>query len=272
MSNASQSGSMTALAIDLDGTLLVGESLSKRNASAVKAAFDAGYKVIIATARWRQLAERISDEIGLHGLPIIACSGAQVYCTRQKEDIFDARLPADFVTQLFEICNENRCVASATLDAHTWLKIDKKPAAEYLSEEMSWVAQLPESDELPRIATVQGSATIALVNELHKQHYAEAVNIFNSIGPSGRNVITITAKDADKGTALQRACNHLQIETNQVIAFGDADNDIAMFKLAGQSVAMGQADDTVKGAASFITGPNDADGVAEFIETKLLSI
>ena len=49
-----------ALAIDLDGTLLVGESLSRRNRDAVKAASEAGYHVIIATARWRQLAQRIT--------------------------------------------------------------------------------------------------------------------------------------------------------------------------------------------------------------------
>ena len=46
--------SYKALAIDLDGTLLVGESLSERNRNAVKLASDAGFKVIIATARWRQ--------------------------------------------------------------------------------------------------------------------------------------------------------------------------------------------------------------------------
>lgn len=57
--------SYTALAIDLDGTLLVGEDLSARNRDAVAAAHAAGLAIIIATARWRHMAQRIADQIGL---------------------------------------------------------------------------------------------------------------------------------------------------------------------------------------------------------------
>lgn len=260
---------MKALAIDLDGTLLIGETLSTANRIAVKKASDAGFHVIIATARWRQLAQRIAREIGITAVPIIACSGAQVYCTEISSDIFDVRLPYDFVSELYRICNANRCIASATVDSHTWLKIDKEPAAEFLSEEMQWVDQLPEHGQLPRIATVQGSETIAIVKEMHK-NWLDQVNIFDSIGPSGRIVITITASTADKGLALEKACDHINIKTEQVIAFGDADNDIEMFRRAGRSVAMGQADDSVKSAATDLTTANTEDGVARFIEQQLL--
>lgn len=259
-----------ALAIDLDGTLLVGETLSDRNRDAVKKAVVAGYHVIIATARWRQMAERIGAMIGLQGVPIIACSGAQVYCTSDKKDVYDTRLPAAFVQQLYSICNDNRCIATATLTAHTWLKIDQKPAAEYLSDELRWVDQLPQSDELPRIATVQGRGTIALVKALAQTDFKSEVNIFDSIGPSGKTVITITANTADKGIALVKACDYLGIASSEVIAFGDADNDIAMFRQAGESVAMAQADDKVKAAANHITLSNLDDGVADYIESHLL--
>ncbi len=269
-----QVSDVQALAIDLDGTLLVGESLSPRNRDAVRRAFDSGLHVIIATARWRQMAERIANEIGLHHTPIIACSGAQVYCTEVRSDIYDTRLPEDFVKELYAICNDHRCIASATVDAHTWLKIDQKPSAEYLSQEMRWVEHFPDVDKtdgnLPRIATVQGSSTIDLVREMQRRDFSDQVNIFDSIGPSGRTVITITAKGADKGIALEKACDHLGIHHDSALAFGDADNDIAMFRVAGQSVAMGQADDAVKQAATHITSHHEADGVAEFIEQNLL--
>ncbi len=259
-----------ALAIDLDGTLLVGESLSERNRSAVKSASDAGLKVVIATARWRQLAERIAAEIGLKETPIIACSGAQVYCTELQSDIYDSRLPATFVEELYAICNSNRCIATATVDNHTWLKIDKKPGPEHLSNELKWVQSLPDHEQPPRIATVQGSETIAAVRALHETSYLADVNIFDSIGPSGRTVITITAKLADKGIALDKACDHLGIATTSVLAFGDAHNDIAMFSKAGHAVAMGQAADDVKASANDVTLANTEDGVAAYIETNLL--
>ena len=258
-----------ALAIDLDGTLLVGERLSRRNRDAVRRAGAAGYDIVIATARWRQMAQRIADDIGLANFPVIACNGAQVYCTREGKDIYDTRLPMAFVTRLFDICNANYCIASATLDNHTWLKINQKPAAEYLTEELRWTPELPLNDELPRIATVQGTATIDLVRVLHDE-YKDLVNLSDSIGPSGKTAIAITAKGADKGIALEKACHYLGVSMDNVIAFGDAHNDIAMFNKAGQAVAMGQASETVKSAANHVTSSNLQDGVAEFIEKRLL--
>ncbi len=260
-----------ALAIDLDGTLLVGETLSERNRLAVKGAADAGFNIIIATARWRQMAERICHTIGLEKQPVIACSGAQVYSTREARDIYDTRLPETFVMEFFNLCNSNYCIASATVDSRTWLKLDQRPSAEYLSDELDWMEQFPTRlDELPRIATVQGSATIAMVKTIQQKHFADSVNIFDSVGPTGKIIITITARAADKGIALSKACDYLSLSTAQVIAFGDADNDIQMFRCAGTAVAMGQADARVRQAATHVTGDNTADGVAEFIERELL--
>ena len=62
------------LAIDLDGTLLIGEDLPPNNITAVRAARDAGLKIIIATARWHQMALRVAAELEIDG-PVIACSG-----------------------------------------------------------------------------------------------------------------------------------------------------------------------------------------------------
>jgi hydroxymethylpyrimidine pyrophosphatase-like HAD family hydrolase len=45
------SDKLKELAIDLDGTLLAGESLSERNRQAVAAAYKKGYQIFIATAR-----------------------------------------------------------------------------------------------------------------------------------------------------------------------------------------------------------------------------
>lgn len=258
-----------ALAIDLDGTLLAGEDLSPRNRDAVKRASESGYHIIIATARWRQVGQHIMDQIGIEEVPMIACSGAQVYCIETGRDIFDKRLPIDFVRELYDICNSNRCIATATVNSHTWFRIDPKPEPEYITEAMRWVPALPDPDEAPRIATVQGSGTIALVREMHKD-WQDQVNIFDSVGPSGRIVITITARGADKGIALDKTCEHLSIDNESVIAFGDSENDIEMFRRAGRSVAMGQADDELKDAATHVTTANTEDGVALFIENELL--
>ena len=259
--------SYTALAIDLDGTLLVGEDLSARNRDAVAAAHAAGLAIIIATARWRHMAQRIADQIGLVQ-PIIACSGAQVYLPDSQRDIFDHRLPAAFVAELYALCNEQRCVATVTVADEVLLKLDGEPNQGLLSPEMRWVPQLSTTAHAaPRIAAIQGSAINEIIKGDLKLRYADQVNVYDSIGPNGK--ITITAKAANKGEALLASCQHLGIQPAQVITFGDAENDIEMFKVSGASVAMGQASDAVKAAATVVTAANTEDGVAQAIDRIL---
>ena len=258
-----------ALALDLDGTTLVGEDLPEINKLALQRAASEGYEIIVATARWIQMAQRVADQIGTPSVAI-ACSGAQVHDPRVAEDIFDKRLPSDFVDDLFDVCNGERCIATVTVSDRVLLKLDGEPDASMMDDEMNWVPQLKRHEgDLPRIATIQGSAVCEYIKQVMKPKYADTVNIFDSIGPSGKLVLTITAKAANKGAALQAACDHLHIDPKHVIAFGDAENDLAMFDIAGASVAMGQAHDPVKAAATYVSAPNYEGGVAQAIELIL---
>src|SRR3954466_4994120 len=94
------------LALDLDGTLLrPDDTIGDRGRAAVAAAVEAGWPVILATARWYQLAERTAHELGLVD-PVIACSGAEVRRLRDGADLFDVRLPAAFATALYGLCDQ----------------------------------------------------------------------------------------------------------------------------------------------------------------------
>lgn len=258
-----------ALAIDLDGTLLVGDDVPEANVQALRAARDAGLKVIIATARWSHFALRLADDIGIRG-PVIACSGAQVYDPEPALDVFDHRLPADFVDALYQICNQERCIATLTVGDHVQIKMDGQPDQAFLTPEMRWVTKLEyEATDLPRVAAIQGSGCNARIRDELTTRFSDRVSILDSIGPTGKIILTITAKQATKGAALQAACGHMGLDPANVVAFGDAENDIDMFQLAGASVAMGQADDATKSVASFVSKPNFEAGVAHGIQRLL---
>ncbi|MEZ5560493.1 MAG: HAD family hydrolase [Pseudomonadales bacterium] len=258
-----------ALAIDLDGTLLVGEDLPADNITALRAARDAGFQIIIATARWIQMAQRVEAEIGIHG-PVIACSGAQVHDPVLGRDIFDERLPADFTEALYAICDDERCIATITVEDEVLLKLDGEPDMSQMPGEMRWVPKLTGVDaSLPRVANIQGSGVYRRIKEELQPEFADKVHFFDSIGPSGKVILTLTSSRASKGEALQRACTHLSLSPSEVIAFGDAENDIEMFRIAGASVAMGQADARTKAAATAVTARNDEAGVARAVERLL---
>ncbi|MEM7221002.1 MAG: HAD family hydrolase [Pseudomonadota bacterium] len=258
-----------ALAFDLDGTLLVGEDLPDSNRDALRRARDAGMAIIIATARWRQMARWVADEIGVAD-PCIACSGAQVFDPARGEDAFDVRLPRDFAAELFELCDRERCIATVTFDERVLIKMDGEPPASVMRPEMRWTARLAGADAaLPRIAAVQGSAVVRTIREQLAPRYADSVSVYDSIGPNGKIILTITNKGANKGIALSQACRHLGIAPEEAVAFGDAENDIEMFRVAGASVAMGQAETRVLKSASVVSRPHDEGGVAHAVEHLL---
>jgi hypothetical protein len=254
-----------AFAIDLDGTLLVGEHVPEENARALRQAHETGFQIIIATARWVQMAQRVEDTIGIKG-PVIACSGAQVFDPVSGVDIFDHRLPADFVEALYAICDADRCVATVTVSDEVLLKLDGEPDHAQVPTEMRWVPRLTgAANSLPRVAAIQGSGVNKRIRDELQERFRDRVHFFNSIGPTGKIILTLTSSLASKGDALRAACAHLGITADQVVAFGDSENDVEMFRAAGASVAMGQADDETKAAATHVTGRNDQAGVAEAV-------
>lgn len=77
--------------------------------------------------------------------------------------------------------------------------------------------------------------------------------------------IEIVPRSASKGSALQTLAKSLNIPMDEVMVFGDSDNDLSMLKAAGVSVAMGNANERVRASARFETLTNDAQGVAAAI-------
>ena len=53
------------------------------------------------------------------------------------------------------------------------------------------------------------------------------------------------------------------LAADEVMAFGDGENDEAMLKLVGTSVAMGNAVERIKEAADYITACVEEDGISQ---------
>ncbi|MEJ2488818.1 MAG: HAD hydrolase family protein [Sulfurovaceae bacterium] len=81
--------------------------------------------------------------------------------------------------------------------------------------------------------------------------------------------MTILHKEGDKAHALKKVCEYHDIDFKDLTVFGDSINDIAMFELAGTSVAVANALDIVKSKATLILPhTNDEDGVAKYLCKK----
>jgi hydroxymethylpyrimidine pyrophosphatase-like HAD family hydrolase len=86
---------------------------------------------------------------------------------------------------------------------------------------------------------------------------------------SGAPFLEVGGDTVNKASGLQLLCDQLGVSAAEVMAFGDADNDIEMLTWAGRSVAMGNATEHLKSIAAAVTGPNTADGVGTAVEALL---
>lgn len=86
---------------------------------------------------------------------------------------------------------------------------------------------------------------------------------------SGQHWVDLNHIDANKGNALQQLMEIKGIQTNEVLVFGDYNNDLEMLSLAEYSFAMANAHPNVKRTAKFETKSNDQHGV-EHVIAKLL--
>ena len=94
----------------------------------------------------------------------------------------------------------------------------------------------------------------------------EGINYFKSQS----EILEIVPVGVSKGATLQKLTELLGVEQGDVIAIGDDENDISMIKFAGLGVAMGNARETVKASADYVTLTNDENGVGEVIKKFML--
>ena len=89
---------------------------------------------------------------------------------------------------------------------------------------------------------------------------------------SQRYYLDVTNPAADKGTAAHSFAEWHGVDIADVCAIGDQENDVPMFRVAGHSIAMGNAPPAVAAQARHLTASNEQDGWAAAIERFVLPV
>lgn len=249
------------IAIDLDGTLLNSSGrVSDGNAAALRETVARGHVVAPATARWFQAARRPFEALGLE-VPAIAAAGADV---RLADCAIVSQQPVtnEFAQEIARICDETGWIATFTTPARAYRRANELPPwAANAPEWLLPVTHLRDADlscVLAVLAEVPDhAAALALLDPWRSQ-----VNIHDAISYTGDSMLTMTAEGTHKGTGLRALCQALGIGPEQAVAIGDSDVDLPMFEVAHHRVAMANASDEVKAAATLVTASADEDGVA----------
>ena len=125
-------------------------------------------------------------------------------------------------------------------------------------------AQKAISSELPEVGSWDGEQPVYLVNAfggtkdverlLERMPHCKMTR-WNPYG------VDIIARESGKVMGMSRILDHFGIAKEEIIAFGDGENDLEMLSFAGIGVAMGNAEQEIKDCADYVTADIDEGGI-----------
>ncbi|CAJ1004580.1 Cof subfamily protein (haloacid dehalogenase superfamily) [Brevibacillus aydinogluensis] len=276
-------------AFDMDGTLLNEDArMTEATREACRLLQASGCKLVLSTGRTYPSARLPIDGFPFDGY--VCSNGAAVYEAdgRLVQRTF---LPADMVREVVDTLRQELLYYELHDTAgNRWMVQEDRERIETLIGEDASVEGL----ELRRHAFYEW-ARVAPLEEMMRlvsTGEAEIVKLFiwhpvpeqlepvrqrleqwgesAAITTSGPYNIEVIPKHASKWEGLLYFIRKWGFTPEQVMAFGDADNDREALTHAGYSVAMENADPAIKKIARFIAPHHNEDGVARFIRERVL--
>ncbi len=266
-------------AFDLDGTLLAEDHahISDRNKQALLKASRMGIKIVIASGRtWSVLQDSLVEAV-VADYALIA-NGAAVVDVKTQKDVFRQDMPQSVFREIYHILKQYDAVFEVYCGGKTYVEHSVLNHTEFLKLPKIYVEELkrymiPVSGTLPEFFDKKGVEKIHVMTvpkENRKDIMGALSQVENlALTSSMPGNIEINTKGTNKAVGLSALCDLLHIKPDEVMAFGDANNDLEMLKFAKWSFAMGNGTDEVKKAASYLTDTNGNDGVAKAMETYI---
>ena len=145
---------------------------------------------------------------------------------------------------------------------------DKTATVEVLDTASKWFGVTYPEDRQEVVDKIQALFTSVEDRDAARKEIEEVSGI-EITGALPMN-LEINAAGVNKGKAMIELGKVLGIPREEIMAFGDGNNDLKMLKEVGTGVAMENAIPSLKEAADYVTLSNDEEGVAKFIEKYVL--
>ncbi|MHB9130598.1 MAG: HAD-IIB family hydrolase [Armatimonadota bacterium] len=260
MAGTVSSAMVKLIILDIDGTLVPDghNAVPAENIAAIAEVRRAGVQVALATARKFRPAQHIAGQLDLQ-LPII-CHGGAYISLPDGAVIFHTPLDMEVAREITTYADKAGHRLIVTVDEWNYLARYYLPLSDAPFEDLRIVpsntAALTTTPT--RIATVDEAAS----NDLYQRYCGDPrVQLARFYRGATLYCLAFFNPGVNKGQAVCTLCNHIGIETHDVLAMGDMETDISMFRIAGQSIAMSHSPAEVKAAADQVA-PDGEPAVA----------
>jgi Cof subfamily protein (haloacid dehalogenase superfamily) len=275
MTQAISNRPIKLIAIDLDGTLLNSQhQISERTEKALNAAIAQGVQIILATGKTFTSGVHIVEKLKLNS-PAIFMQGTISYNSDgslRHQLTLDSSVARQVITFA-----EDRDYIVAAYSGKRILVRKLHPRV----EELTTLYHEPLPEAVGSLQNVLDSLTVnklllvkpgdgRAINALRWQLKMQINGAARLVSAGIPDMLEILPTGASKGAALKTLIKDLGVASENVMALGDAENDIEMIQLAGIGVAVGNASQVLKDAADVVVADHNSDGVAEAIERFVL--
>lgn len=262
---------------DLDGTLLGPDSkVSARSAEIISELSREGALISVATARTPATVEPLLSQT-LTTPAAIVMTGAALWDRRNQRYLDAVYIPADEISELLEAFSEAgvspfvyRLADSGEMEVFHAREMNSAEKAFYEERKSLKLKRfvlhadfkpmsVPHENVILLYATGSVPAIEALARRL-SLNPALSVSCYRDIFNPATANIEVFGSGVSKAKAIRRLAGMLDVD--RIIAYGDNLNDLPMFEIVDESIAVENALPEVKAAASRIIGPNSADAVA----------
>ena len=259
------------IVLDLDGTLLNSESkVSERSKNYLKKLKEMGYIIVIATGRIYESINHALDGFDYVNY-VITDTGASCYDVFNDHVIINNPIDLETAKKFKNYYNEN-CVFIDVCDKHTIYKYsDIQEDYYFIDTTKDWDYIFNNCKDISHISVSMktNEQVMELYNKLKEDIPELDINIMQD-SFADRIWIETIKKGCTKYKAISELAKYLNINNDEIIAFGDGLNDIDMLKNCGVGVALSNALPIVKETANFVTKyDHNHDGVIEFLKEYL---
>ena len=246
------------VASDVDGTLLDHHGmLPPHRAAAARRLVDAGIPLVLATGKLWTSVRRLVDELGLDG-PHIACNGSVVFDGAGRvlaRTLLDGAVADEVVSEL----RARRLVHAVYLDDGTLVTDRIDPAHDVLPL---------LGEPLPTVGGIDGRGVLKVLAILPPEAEGDLRTVAadtSRVQRTGPRFLEWNASTADKATGLAHVAGMLDIPLAEVLAVGDAENDVPMLRAACLGVAVADASPAARAAADRTLSSDLADLFDELV-------
>lgn len=251
------------IAIDLDGTLLdARKQVSQQTIEGLACAVSNGVRVVIASARPPRSVRSIYQTLKLDTLQI-NYNGALIWDEPHQRAVFHRPLDGSLVKEMVDLARDYHEETIVHLEVMDRWCTDRTGDA-YATE----TGRLFKPDVVAELSCFYGEPVtklmflgeprmISKLETILLQEFDDRVTILRT----DDELLQVMNPRASKAVALKRVAGAYEVPMDQVLAIGDAPNDVGMLQLAGTSVAMGNGSPVVKDVADWIAPTNNDHGV-----------